>query len=892
MDRTNCLTIGNLSTQAGEACRAALSTFFGIGQRLLHGFEAESVEAKDETTKMAEEAEVETPGSREVRVWRSTKGLTSQPQLAFEDLSPAGGEQQPESGSSGESSCEVQEMLEPEMQGTLPKEGTASSETEPADTGTGTESDTALPEDVALLEEPYSASEGSERLSTDPAPPVNAVDMGRSLLELLRTGAPKHTDTSAVEEAQLICCGASPEKKTEEADEFSSPLPLPHIAGLSSALWESLVWPLMDPRHPKAFVGHDAFRGCSHMPTGLRPQVLVDERKAYQIMAMFKPSGWATCSTPQWEGLEGNLIRHVWCYFNAPTAAPCHRLDKGTSGIVLVGTNKTASKHICQQILNKGIVKQYVGLCHGMVEPGMGVFSAPLALSRADRPLGACSTAGREAVTRFRVLGYFHGAWGSFSLLQVQIEHGRQHQIRLHMASLGHPIVADARYNSHKAKDDAEICPRLFLHACYLRCTLLAMDSMESEKKEDPFTVACHLPPELRRVLLHELSLDRTSSARLPESARQLCEVLLHPEVSRQEGHGHGNRHSMLRRADMDELHESRLTLRRRDEFMRRFHFNSKERTEIIRILGQLKTSKERSAALQQFRVLGQRTPDFIVGRFAKYVDGLLRWSHCKNGSTEEDDLAPDMCAVCKAKAPPEADAPCAESTSPELRNEMPEVSGPLQILTESVWCEVCGEMEKQVSVQAPSLELRMRLPGINGRRPPCQPVRRRRNTRDFRTTWKVKNSGKRDAEAHEDEELEEDCEEEDDDNDDDEDDAVDDDEEEAEDDDEEEQLEEVSSHRTRRWQPAGYKAKEPAAASDAQAQVQGLQRTVRDLVEGRGGSVDGVWLAGKVAPSFNMYVRENSRRNDGSLKKWLMSIPGIEVDTDTHQSHWRVKLA
>lgn len=322
---------------------------------------------------------------------------------------------------------------------------------------------------------------------------------------------------------------------------------------------------------------------------------------------------------------------------------------------------------------------------------------------------------------------------------------------------------------------------------------------------------------------------------------------------------------------------------------MRRFHFNNKERTEIIRILGQLKTSKERSAALQQFRVLGQRTPDFIVGRFAKYVDGLLRWSPCKNGSTEEGELAPDMCAGCKAKAP-EAEAPCAESTAPEQLTEMPQVSGPLQILTESVWCDVCGEMEKQVSVQAPSLELRMRLPGINGRRPPCQPVRRRRNTRDFRTTWKVKNSGKRAAEAHEDEELEEDCEEEDDDNDDDEDDAVDDDEE-AEDDDEEEELEEVSSYRTRRWQPAGYKAKEPAAA-DAQAQVQGLQRTVRDLVEGRGGSVDGVWLAGKVAPSFNMYVRENSRRNDGSLKKWLMSIPGIEVEADTHQSQWRVKLA
>lgn len=92
-------------------------------------------------------------------------------------------------------------------------------------------------------------------------------------------------------------------------------------------------------------MGHEVFKG-SAVP-GIRPQVLVDRRKDTHIMAMFKPSGWATCSTPQWEGsrvmilaassdggLEGNMIRYVWRYYDAPTAAPCHRLDKGTSGIV------------------------------------------------------------------------------------------------------------------------------------------------------------------------------------------------------------------------------------------------------------------------------------------------------------------------------------------------------------------------------------------------------------------------------------------------------------------------------------------------------------------------------------------------------------------------------
>ncbi|CAJ1424642.1 unnamed protein product [Effrenium voratum] len=370
--------------------------------------------------------------------------------------------------------------------------------------------------------------------------------MGRNLLEILRSGQPKPKVADASFSGSVDSASDS-----QDREDVAMQVPLfGGVTGFSKSLWTYLVRPLLDKRHDKAFVGHAAFKSCP-VP-GARPEVLVDRRKDTHIMAMFKPSGWATCSTPQWEGLEGNLIRHVWCYYNAPTAAPCHRLDKGTSGIVLVATSKIASKHICQQILNKTLVKQYVGLCHGLVSPALGVFSAPLALSRADRPLGACSTEGREAVTRFRVLGYFHGHKGSYSLVQVQIEHGRQHQIRLHMASLGHPIVADGRYAAQKAKEDAEICPRLFLHACYLRCTLLSVASQEVQEPES-FTVACHLPAELRRVLVSELGLDRTASAELPVDAQQLCEALLFPEQEQRPTR------RLLSRDDLEELHDCRL---------------------------------------------------------------------------------------------------------------------------------------------------------------------------------------------------------------------------------------------------------------------------------------------------------------------------------------------
>ncbi|CAL1144192.1 unnamed protein product [Cladocopium goreaui] len=777
---------------------------------------------------------------------------------------------------------------------------------ETAEPGTGTESETNLPEDTH--EEPEnSASDESDRL---PAESMEKLDVGRSLLELLRSGPSK---PSAAEGTLSTGTGSvdSSSESQEQRDEPTLQVPLLQgVAGFSSELWDYLVRPLMDSRHSKAFVGHDVFRG-SPIP-GSRPQVLVDRRKDTDIMAMFKPSGWATCSTPQWEGLEGNLIRHVWCYYNAPTAAPCHRLDKGTSGIVLVATSKIASKHICQQILNKTLVKQYVGLCHGLVTPGMGVFSAPLALSRADRPLGACSTEGREAVTRYRVLGYFRGSYSSYSLVQVQIEHGRQHQIRLHMASLGHPIVADSRYNPYKAKDDAEICPRLFLHACYLRCSLLLVDSEEPE----PFTVACNLPAELRRVLVSELELDRSGSSQLPLDAQQLCDTLLFPEDKR-------ICRRVQTREDIEELHESRLALRRRDEFMNRFGFNAKERAEILRILNQLKTSKERSAALHQFRVLGQRTPDFIVGRFAKYVEGLLRWNQnhksedvevrelsnqttlgllevnledrrCGEASMENErpvieavESSSQECELLRClRTPPEKETP---------ENETLRVDGPLQILTESVWCDVCGLTEKQISVCTGSLTLKCREPGILGKRTPCQPVRRRRYVRDVRK-WTAKAGGRAQVTEEAEQESEDDeCEEVDEE---DEDDEVDD----VEDSEAEEETVASSSVTSRRWMsrsaqtrcvtPLVIKAEGEPPSNERLNQVVDLEEKTRALVQGHGGSVDGVWLAGKVAAEFNLYVRENSKRNDGSLKKWLMSTPGLVVENAKQQNNWSVRLA
>jgi len=687
--------------------------------------------------------------------------------------------------------------------------------------------------------------------------------------------------------------------ETEHEKSFSS-----LFAGPFSHLWEQLARPIVDARHAKAFVGCEVFSSSmSRTPNGPRPQVLVDRRSDRNIMAMFKPSGWATCSTPAWEGNEGNLIRHVWQYYDAPTAAPCHRLDKGTSGIVLVGTSKEASKHICQQILHKSLVKQYVGLCHGIVKPAAGAFSAPLALSKADRPLGTCSTVGREAVTRYRVLGYFQGQTGTgYSLVQVQIDHGRQHQIRLHMASLGHPVVADSRYNSSKAKEDAIFCPRLFLHACYLRCTLHSTGLLSPE----PFAVACHLPPELKAVLLSELSMARDLSADLTVEAQQLCECLLSEETPSLGSRGRGPRPE---RGDLQELHASRLAMRKRDEFLKRFGFTAQERVEVIGILNRLPTSKERSAALLQFRVLGQRSSDFIVGRFEKYVDGLVRLQQTNSKISEEEPVAAQA-PVCSKESCCDHDGqnPFFQVQEAQLSVQSTEATGPVRILTEEVWCDVCGFDEKQVTLHASWLCLRLRQPGSHGTMPPVNPVRRRRQVREITRSWAPAKSGCRGCsmqEAIEEEEDEEDKDEEDEEEDESDDEEEDEEDEEEEDEEEEdweedwaEAEEELSPTRTpRRWMSksgstSSTEVAEPSSSSSRERsqKAKQLEQTVHELIAGNDGSVDGVWLAGKVSEPFNLYVRENNKRNDGGFKRWLLSLPGIRIEHDAVQkNHWRV---
>lgn len=138
-----------------------------------------------------------------------------------------------------------------------------------------------------------------------------------------------------------------------------------------------------------------------------------------------------------------------------------HRIDKDTSGLLMVAKTDQAQHQLSSQLKEKTNLREYLALVHGVIEPNRGEIDAPLARDPKNRQRQAVVETGRRAVTHFKVLERFD----QYTLISCQLETGRTHQIRVHLRYIGHPVAGDPIYGPKKT-----LTPNhgQFLHAAKL----------------------------------------------------------------------------------------------------------------------------------------------------------------------------------------------------------------------------------------------------------------------------------------------------------------------------------------------------------------------------------------------------------------------------------------
>lgn len=161
-----------------------------------------------------------------------------------------------------------------------------------------------------------------------------------------------------------------------------------------------------------------------------------------------------------------------------------HRLDKDTSGLMVIARNEGARQYLVEQFKTRSIKKGYLVLVRGKLAPENGAIDAPIGRNPANRKRMAVVSGGREAKTSYKVRQYIDG----YTLLEAWIETGRTHQIRVHFAAIGNPVIGDSIYGVKSS-----LLGRQFLHAFYLELRLIRGGQLHS------FT--CDLPADLKNVL-------------------------------------------------------------------------------------------------------------------------------------------------------------------------------------------------------------------------------------------------------------------------------------------------------------------------------------------------------------------------------------------------------
>jgi 23S rRNA pseudouridine1911/1915/1917 synthase len=217
---------------------------------------------------------------------------------------------------------------------------------------------------------------------------------------------------------------------------------------------------------------------------------------------------------------RGTLVNALLHHFSTLSAVGgemrpgiVHRLDKETSGLIVVAKNDEAHRKLANQFARREVKKTYIALVHGWPKKDSGTISASISRDRVRRiRMTTKGFGGRESVSHFRVVRRLDTVFGKFTLVEVKIDTGRTHQIRVHMASLGHPVVGDALYGAPRemrarrgrATDEgaAISLPRNFLHAAQLE--------LRHPRTGEAIALKSPLPPELL-AFLATVEADATS---------------------------------------------------------------------------------------------------------------------------------------------------------------------------------------------------------------------------------------------------------------------------------------------------------------------------------------------------------------------------------------------
>ncbi len=207
----------------------------------------------------------------------------------------------------------------------------------------------------------------------------------------------------------------------------------------------------------------------------LAPDPGIELRVVYEdddLLVIDKPAGLVVHPSPgHWSGtLVNALLARGTAYGGiAGVQRPgiVHRLDRDTSGLLMVAKNDAAQSSLMAQLKARRVKKTYLALVHGSVAAAVGRIEAPIGRDPRDRQRFAVVPDGRSSVTGYRVRERFTG----WTLLELDLVTGRTHQIRIHLDAIGHPVAGDRVYGTGTSRRGPEGLGRLFLHAWRLELT-------------------------------------------------------------------------------------------------------------------------------------------------------------------------------------------------------------------------------------------------------------------------------------------------------------------------------------------------------------------------------------------------------------------------------------